>query len=168
MILNETSFSEDIECPYCGYEGAGLDSETRHNFSIEYKGLKISGYDEEQSCPLCGWVKYIAHEYEYVIDSVEEELQKIVDPNKIEDWDSYLNKYLPDEEFEDKPNKEVVKLAKKIIKEIYNKVKDDDKVSVLFTEVTLDMPAIKIKQQKKDLLEFRENMIKKVFGNFRN
>jgi hypothetical protein len=168
MILNETSISEDINCPYCGFEEAISQAETRSNFKIEYKGLTIGGYDEEQSCPLCGWVKYIAHEYEYVIDSVEEELQKIVNPNKIEDWDNFLTKYLPDEEFENKPNKEVVKLAKKVIADIYDKVKDDDKVSELFTEVTFDMPAIKIKQQKKDLLEFRENMIKKVFGNFRN
>lgn len=46
-MLNESGFSEDIKCPYCGYEGAQYQSESRGE-----------GRGETEYCYICGYYKY--------------------------------------------------------------------------------------------------------------
>jgi len=56
-LLLETGIQEDTNCPYCGYDEAVEDYESRAEYqpaNFKFAG----GYYYGKSCPMCGWSEY--------------------------------------------------------------------------------------------------------------
>jgi len=169
--LNETGVSSECTCPYCGYEEAMEEYESRGEYEAKWNGQIVTGYTYWRMCFLCGWESVEADDeaYEYIIDSYDSGL----DPDDFEDEDEYIEavyESAPPQEIEKhRPSSQVIKLAIQLQKTLYaaiekSKVKNKDDLYSLWYDTTLhDMPQSSDKLQIHALLEFRHNMIKSIF-----
>jgi len=114
-MLTETGVQEDLDCPYCGYNAAQEDYESRADhspFKREDARIKF-GYNYWRWCPVCGWEQYEAS------DELVEEWYDIDDTGERH----------PDNPYEIKPDKEAVIGAKKILP-LIDKLCDVDELDI--------------------------------------
>lgn len=115
--------------------------------------LNEIGMSEDITCPYCGYPSAL-EEYE----SRNEEYYNLC---SLCGWEETKYGYYDDDDKDIvMPNEKVIKLAKKIMKEIYKKL--DNNTSNLFWHVMGDMPKNDQLEQEKALIDFKHEMIKKV------
>jgi len=110
-LLLESGVQSDLVCPYCDFDAAQEDYESRGEHTPFKKGdarTKFE-YDYWRWCPLCGWEQYEAS------DELAEEWYNIDDTGERH----------PDNPYEIKPDKAALKEVKKI-KPLVDKLWDVD------------------------------------------
>ena len=144
MKLNESSWQENIDCPFCGWEG-GEHHQDRSGVGEKVKGFEDVEYTVHEWCDLCGWNAYAINEEYY-----EEVVQNVYDQWGEEDAEEHI----PDQEIEYEPSSQNVTTAKKIIPiidRIYVEFEDNENVSEAIAEFIWDWhPEEKDKRTVKD------------------
>jgi hypothetical protein len=104
MKLDE-SYSENVECPYCGWESAESDYD-RSGVGGKVVGGRNYEYNVHRWCDLCGWNLYALDDEHF-----DELVQEIYDEYEDEEE---AEKQIPEQEIEYPPLKQNVETAKKI------------------------------------------------------
>ena len=114
-LLLEVGVQDDVECPYCGFEAAQEDYESRGEHTPFKKGDARTKFEYNywRWCPLCGWQQYEAS------DELIEEWYNIDDTGERH----------PDNPYEIEPKKEALKEVKKI-KPLVDKLWEVDELDI--------------------------------------
>ena len=153
MKLNESSWQENIDCPFCGWEG-GEHHQDRSGVGEKVKGFEDVEYTVHEWCDLCGWNAYeIGEEY------YEEVVQNVYDQWGEEDAEEHI----PDQEIEYEPSSQNVATAKKlipIIEDMYD-IEKEEFQEALFEFIMNWHPSEK---EKRTVQDFFHMFIPWMFG----
>ena len=121
--LNETGVGGETTCPYCGFDNAMDEYESRGQFTYNGK----HEYTNMSFCYLCGWQKYWDDESNSgdEDDETNYEGEINVPPN----YEGEIN--VP-------PKPIILKEAKRIIKKIYDKLPKNSHASEVFFDFVLE------------------------------